>query len=411
MKNIIILGAGITGLTIGRLLRGCANVRILEAASVPGGIARTRDVGGVTYHTVGGHCFNSKHKDVLDFVFSIMPESEWHKIRRVSRIDLGGYEVGYPIEYAVKEIYANDRDLAYGITRDFLSSPDEITATNLGEWFEQKFGTTLAQKYFIPYNSKIWGRDPYSMDYSWVVGKLPIPDKRSFFDSLVGDMSDSMPHSSFYYPDSNNQNSLIEALAEGLDIEYDTHVDRIEKTVAGWIVNGDHRCDMLISTLPLNELPAMISGVPAEISEAASLLKYNKVSNMLWESEPTEKSWTYHPGKDTLFHRYIHIGSYFKLSQGYTITECVGEHSEEEMIEAGRKDPFLLKPLDSNVSKHAYVVFDENRDGAVNRILLYLRSIGLMSIGRFGRWEYYNMDICMKQCIDLAAELKNNNQL
>ncbi len=411
MKNIIILGAGITGLTIGRLLHGSANVKILEARPVPGGIARTRDVCGVTYHTVGGHCFNSKHKDVLDFVFSIMPEREWHKIHRVSRIDLGGYEVGYPIEYAVKEIYAKDRDLAYNITRDFLSSPDEITASNLGEWFEQKFGKTLAHKYFIPYNSKIWGRDAYSMDYSWVVGKLPIPDKKSFFDSLVGDMSDSMPHSSFYYPDSNNQNSLIDALAKGIDIKYDTHVDRIEKTGDGWIVNGDYRCDMLISTLPLNELPSIISGVPVEIAAAASMLKYNKVSNMLWESEPTEKSWTYHPGHDTLFHRYIHIGSYFKPSKGYTITECVGEHSTEEMIAAGRKDPFLLKPLDSNVSGHAYVVFDENRDRAVSEILSYLHSIGLMSIGRFGRWEYYNMDICMKQCIDLAAELKKKDQL
>ncbi len=89
----------------------------------------------------------------------------------------------------------------------------------------------------------------------------------------------------------------------------------------------------------------------------------------------------------------------------------MGEHSTDQMIAAGRKDPFLLKPLDSNVSGHAYVVFDENRDRAVSEILSYLHSIGLMSIGRFGRWEYYNMDICMKQCIDLAAELKKKDQL
>lgn len=411
MKKIVVLGAGITGLTIGRLLSNKATVKILEKKAVPGGIARTKDVNGVTYHTVGGHCFNSKHKDVLDFVFSIMPQDQWHKIQRISRIAFDGYEIDYPIEYSVREIYAHDPQLAFEISRDFLATSEDISATNLGEWFSQKFGGTLAAKYFIPYNRKIWGRDPYTMAYSWVEGKLPIPDKKSFFDALITDVSDSMPHSSFYYPNTNNQNSLIEALASGLDIDFDTPVKSIEKDKDGWIVNGNIRCDIIISTLPLNELPSLIRNTPQEIIDEAALLRYNKVSNVLWESRPTEKSWTYHPDSDTLFHRYIHIGSYFKPVAGYTITECVGEHSYDEMVAAGSRDPFLIRPLDHNISEHAYVVFDENRDKAVDSILSYLSGIGIESIGRFGRWEYYNMDICMKQCLDLYSQLQSDNLL
>lgn len=412
MKKIIILGAGITGLTIGRLLSKDADVKIIEKKSMPGGIARTKDVGGVTYHTVGGHCFNSKYKDVLDFVFSIIPQDNWHKIQRISRIFLDNYEVNYPIEYSVKEIYSHDPQLAFEITRDFLATDDNISAENLGEWFIQKFGKSLADKYFIPYNKKIWGCDPFAMASSWVEGKLPIPDKKSFFEALMtADVNDSMPHASFYYPNSNNQNTLIDSLAEGLDILLDTPVESIERTKSGWLINGSMECDMIISTIPLNELPALIKDAPDNIINAASLLRYNKVSNMLWESHPTEKSWTYHPDSQTLFHRYIHIGSYFKPVQGYTITECVGEHSYNEMCAAGSKDPFLIKPLDHNVSEHAYVVFDENRDKSVNTILNYLSSIGIESIGRFGRWEYYNMDICMKQCLDLYSQLKTEHKI
>lgn len=56
------------------------------------------------------------------------------------------------------------------------------------------------------------------MSHEWVQDKLPIPDKKSFFSSLMQPCTDSMPHSQFYYPDSNNQMSLIEALANGINI-------------------------------------------------------------------------------------------------------------------------------------------------------------------------------------------------
>lgn len=411
MKKILILGAGITGLTVGQLLNNLAQVQILEKSSHHGGIARTRDVGGIAYHVVGGHCFNSKYPVVMDFVFSKLPEKHWHRIKRVSRIVLDGYEISYPIEYAVKEIFKNDESLAFEITRDMMLANEAADVKNLGEWFESHFGKTLAKKYFIPYNAKIWGNDPYRMDYKWVEGKLPVPDKHSFFSSLVSEATDSMPHSSFYYPNTNNQNTLIDALADGLNIDYGITVKTIERIEGKWLVNDKYAADILISTIPLNELPAIIKNTPQSVLDAAGLLRYNKISNMLWRSKPTDKSWTYHPDRDTLFHRYIHIGSYFKPAEGYTITECVGEHSREEMEAAGKKDPFLIEPLDYNVSEHAYVVFDENREESVARILSYLNNIGLISIGRFGRWEYYNMDVCMKQCIDTVNDLIENWKL
>ena len=404
--KILILGAGVTGLSIGRLLHGKADVTILERDSEIGGIAKTRTVGGATYHTVGGHCFNSKYPEVLDFVFSLLPKDKWHCTQRLSMINMGGYEVPYPIEFSVKDIYRHDPELAYAVTRDFLTAADTGTYSDLEDWFRCKFGDTLCERYFIPYNTKIWGKSPREMDYRWVEDKLPLPDKRGFFKSLVDSNRDTMPHSSFYYPDTNNQKSLLDALANGLNIKYNTPVRSIKSAGAGrWLVNGEFEADRIISTLPLDLLPSYIDGAPAEILEQASRLKYNRVSNVLWESSPTPKTWTYQPSADTIFHRYIHIGSFFAPSAGYTITECVGVHTLDEMTESGRKDPFLIRPLDHNVSEHAYVVFDANREKAVGSILSWLDRLGVVSIGRFGRWEYYNMDICIKQSMDTATEI------
>lgn len=405
MKKIVILGAGVTGLSLGQMLKDKASVLILEKEDSVGGIAKTKTVDNATYHTVGGHCFNSKYPEVMDFVFSLLPQSEWHKTQRLSRINFGNYEVNYPIEFSIKEIFDNDSEFAYKATIDFINAIDSNSYSNLADWFIQKFGKELCEKYFLPYNAKIWGRNPEEMDYKWVQDKLPIPDKRAFFNALMRPTSDSMPHSSFYYPNTNNQLSLIDALAKGLNIRNSTLVTSIRKNADKWVINEEIEADIIVSTIPLNLLPTYIDGTPEYVLQQASLLRYNKVSNVFWESHLTDKTWTYQPSPDTIFHRYIHIGSFFKPAQGYTITECVGEHSFEEMVEYGRKDSFLIRPLDYNISEHAYVVFDENRDKAVTEVSNYLDSIGIRSIGRFGRWEYYNMDICILDSLRTADEL------
>ena len=112
MKRVLIFGAGVTGLSIAKLLH-------------------PHD-GDVAYHLVGGHCFNSKYPEVMDFVFQQLPQDNWHKIQRISRINFGDYEVNYPIEFSMKEIFVHNPQLAMDMTRDFLSANDDGEYRNLG---------------------------------------------------------------------------------------------------------------------------------------------------------------------------------------------------------------------------------------------------------------------------------------
>lgn len=411
--KIGILGAGISGLSIGKLLLEKFDVEILEKTSIHGGIARTKSVNGISYHITGGHCFNSKYPDVLNFVFNnLMPQNQWHKITRDAVIRFKGREVNYPIEFAIKQIFLFDRNLAINIVKDFLNANDDNSYKNLEDWFRKKFGNTLAEEYFLPYNKKIWNSNPIEMNPSWVEGKLPVPDLETFFQALINTAKDKMPHSDFYYPNSNNQNTFIDKLAYGLNINYDIDVKTVSfnSVQKKWIINNQFYYDLLINTLPLNEFPRFISNCPSSILEAASKLKYNKVSTMLWGTQPTARTWTYLPDPAILFHRYIHIGNFFSPTKNFTITEVVGEKSYEEMVVNGKNDPFLIKPLDYHVSNHAYVVFNDNYKQNKEMILNYLKNIGIHSIGRFGEWEYYNMDVCIKRAIDLNSEIINSNR-
>jgi len=408
--KIGILGAGISGLSIGKLLSEFYDIEILEKANLHGGIARTKTVNNVTYHVTGGHCFNSKYPDVLDFVFNkIMPYDQWHKISRNSVIRFKGHEISYPIEFAIRQIYNFDKHLAISIVKDFLNANDDNSYANLEDWFRKKFGNTLAEEYFIPYNQKIWDKCPKDMDPSWVSDKLPIPNLDSFFHALIDSAKDMMPHSEFYYPNTNNQNSFLDKLAEGLNIKYNIDVMSVkfDAEMKKWIINNEFYYDLIITTLPLNEIPNFIFNCPDSILKAASELKYNKVTTMLWETKPTTRTWSYFPDSDTLFHRQIHIGSFFKPSKNYTITEAVGVRSYDEMVENGKKDSFLITPIDYHVSNHAYVVFNDNYKQNKDLILQYLKSIGIYSVGRFAEWEYYNMDVCIKKAIDLKQEIIN----
>ena len=409
MKKVGIFGAGVTGLSVARFLRDTFDVEILESKDVCGGIARTIDVDGIAYHVIGGHCFNSKYPEILDFVFNeVLPKEDWNEITRVSKIRLDGHEYAYPIEFSVKEIEKNNPILAHQITDDFLATKEDSVATNLADWFVQKFGKTLADTYFIPYNKKIWGREPAEMSALWVQDKLPIPDKKAFLDALNANVVDSMPHAKFFYPKTNNQNTFLDALAEGTKILYKTEVHSIVKDAQKekWIVNSNKEYDIIINTTPIDKFIKLLSNVPEQVIVAADMLKYNKISNVLWKSVPTNKTWTYFPESHTPFHRYIHIGSYHRPSAGYSISESVGEHSKNELIDQGKKDPFLIEPLAYHISEHAYVVFDKNYQYAVSTIMDYLKDVGIYSIGRFGEWQYYNMDVCMKRSLDTAEVIK-----
>lgn len=112
--------------------------------------------------------------------------------------------------------------------------------------------------------------------------------------------------------------------------------------------------------MPLNILPSIIKDAPLNIIVQAKKLKYNKVTNVLWKTKPLNLTWSYYPSEDTIFHRHIHIGNFFNPKQNYTITESMGEHSYEEMIDYGKKFDYLNEPLDYNVSEYAYVVYDRS---------------------------------------------------
>jgi len=70
--KIAILGAGVSGLALARLLaeRGIplADLTLFKAAPVPGGLCRSKTIDGFTYDVSGGHILFSKDRAVMQWM-------------------------------------------------------------------------------------------------------------------------------------------------------------------------------------------------------------------------------------------------------------------------------------------------------------------------------------------------------
>ncbi|NVD05384.1 nucleotidyl-sugar pyranose mutase [Vibrio sp. JPW-9-11-11] len=404
MLNIAVVGAGISGLSVAKMLqKEGANVHVFEKSSTIGGIARVTDIEGYgPYHTVGGHCFNSKYDAVKKFVFEeVLPKDKWNKINRNAKISFQSSLIPYPIELNLHALAKVDQDLASDALVDFMTAPGGSLNDNLASWFKDSFGTTLSDRYFIPYNRKIWGREPSQMSSTWVSDKLPLPNKKQVAQSLFTPQQDFMPHASFYYPKSGSQNEFIEALSQGLKITKSFEV----KSINNGIINDELKFDFVISTIPLNEICNVVS-LSREENELCKALKYNKVTTMLWETNEIEETWLYYPEEKFKFHRLINIGSFIRPKRNIAITEAVGEVDYDEMVNSGKEIHQLIKPISYNVSSHAYVVFEEETRQKSEQLIKTLETHGVYSHGRFGHWEYYNMDICIQKSFELVERLK-----
>ena len=76
MGKVAIIGAGVSGLAMAHLLKDEAQVVIFEKDDTPGGLIKCRRINGSLFHTCGGHVFNSKRQDVLDWFWSMFKRDE-----------------------------------------------------------------------------------------------------------------------------------------------------------------------------------------------------------------------------------------------------------------------------------------------------------------------------------------------
>ena len=422
-----ILGGGIAGLSLASFLD--RPVAVLEREPAVGGLSRSYSLNGVAYD-IGPHIMFSKNKEVLDLHTSLVPTN---RIRRSNQIFFKGRYVKYPFENDLAALDPADRDYCL---KEFLSNPYEnYVPGNMLQFFLSTFGEGITKLYLQPYNEKIWKFDPAFMD-TQMVDRIPKPPKEDVIKSAGGAPTEGYTHQLyFHYPVAGGFQSLVDAYRDRVirksgSILTGAAIRSIQRNVGGWQVVTESttvQAKQLINCMPLQELFRYITP-PADIAASVQKLLFNSiyiVAVQVKEDRMGDHFALYVPERDVIFHRvsklnflgaqYCLPGAGSTLLAEVTFREgsYLGAMPESEVVDKVTGDlvrlGFIRKEdiLDTAVrsERYAYVIYDLNHRATVDKVLGYLRGIGVRCAGRFAEFEYLNTDGVVERTLKLAREL------
>lgn len=412
MKYIIV-GAGISGLSIGQVLKEYRHdVQLFEADSRPGGMVKCDRVHGHLFHRTGGHVFNTKRQDVLDWFWSHFDKKdEFTMADRNSVVSMADNTIiAYPIE---NHAYQLSDEMMKNFINDIvlMATNKPVEPTNFEEFLRARFGETLYREYFRPYNEKIWRRPLTNVPLSWLVGKLPMPTLEDIIYNNFKHIEErSFVHSSFFYPKKEGSQFVANRLSEGLEIHYNVDVKSIEKIEKGWSVNGEI-CDRVIFTGNMKSIPLIVKGVDlSAYIEGIEALEAHGTTTVLCEIEDNPYSWIYMPSHIHEAHRIICTGNFAESNRANGVMsatiEFTDEISKNDIIDNLSRIPYHPKYIAHNYAPYTYPIQAKDTREFVNSVKCVTEPEGLFLLGRFAEWEYYNMDVAMGAALDLC-----NNKL
>lgn len=399
--DYVIIGAGITGVTAARLLQlaGIDRVCVLEAAPVAGGLCRTRTIAGHVLDVGGGHFLCTKFPEVYRFVFEHLAQSEFNHFERVSRIALEGHEVDYPLE-------SNIWQLPPDLCAEYLVSIAQNgeargvpRPSNFEAWCRWKLGDLVTDRYMLPYNRKIWGVPASEMDIDWLY-KIPRLDVRQIARACLQRSADrtQMPsHAGFYYPKAGGFQRIFDAIAEPVADRIVTGcpVSNIERRGDTLVLNGRYRARSVINTVPwrlLADSPIFDAGTRAAIAQ----LRHNQLVVSLHE-EPyaTDAHWLYQPDESLRHHRSFFIRNFAP----HSAPDGFYRETNLKRWQPGGGE------IHAEINSHAYPIPTLGWAAAIDQVLRHCVPLGVHGLGRWGQWQYFNSDVCIREAMQLVSRL------
>ncbi len=419
-----ILGGGLAGLSAAYHIEkaGRRDYLVLEKETRPGGLSRSWSAKGYTFD-YGPHIIYTKDEYAMGLFRSFLKGNLAQK-RRENFIYLHDTLVKYPFETFLFGLPPKViLECLEGVLDARKCAPKDRPA-NFRDWILQTFGEGIAKHYFIPYNQKVWKHPLEKMGIDWISGRVPNPDIKDMLRGALGIQNREFgPNANFHYPVRGGIGSLPAAMAMCVqNLRPGCEVTGISKGAGGLDVAFTFRgreqvqpFRRLISTLPLPELVPLVEDAPAEVRQAAKDLVFTRLVCMGIGVERgciSDKHSIYYPEKEFLFNR-ISFPMNMAAStapKGHSSILVEVTHRKDERPDLERTGRRVLKDLERagilrkgdkidhqevRTYSHGYVVYDLDHRKNVDIIHEYLKGIGVWPAGRFGDWEYHNMDRSM----------------
>jgi protoporphyrinogen oxidase len=396
--KFLVLGAGPSGLAFAHTLLGQGedSFLVLEKEAEPGGLCRSRDVGGAPLDIGGGHFLDVRRKEVLELLFRFMPEAEWARFDRVAKVRIRGVEVDHPLE-------GNLWQLPVEAQADFLESIAQAGSVSgapmpetFEDWIRWKLGNRIAEEYMLPYNRKIWSMDVNRLGTYWLY-KLPnVSFRETLMSCLKRQAEGSLPaHGVFLYPKKTGYGEVWRRMGVALGERLQCNAPVTEVDLASKTVNGSIKADWIVNTMPWT-IWKQAAKLPATILKAVNDLVSIPVDVDYEPQAPAGNAhWIYEPDEKLSYHRILCRNNFCAGSRG-----C---WTESNSARSGPAKNFR------HHNEFAYPVNTVAKPEAVEVIGKWARSRGVLPLGRWGLWEHMNSDVAVSQAITAANEMLKTN--
>ncbi len=465
MKKIIILGAGITGLSAAwKLSEKKHDVLVIDKDHQVGGLAKTIKFNN-NYVDIGPHSFFSEDKEIFDTVKSLFDDNpkKIFKVERSVKMFFMNHYVDYPL--SAKSILFQMGPIIPILC--FLSFLKSFTSTSLNsilnkqqknidqitikEWATNNFGSYLYNNFFKPYTEQFWKLKTEDLSHR----VIPASKKLDFAKTLKhlfinkyleiskrepGSLNlvqrESLPT---FYPEK-GFGVIAEKIAEkiksnGSRINLSENITKVKKLndkSFEVITNKEsYKSDIIISTLPLDNFIK----ITEPFNENEKLINHSKelqylalVMVYLIIKKKNILGCQYCYFLNRPYNRVSNLNSFSEKvssSDRNIISLEISCHKNSEMwnrseneiyhncLESLKKDKLLSDEdiLEWKVIKvpNVYPIYKINYEKNLNFTLNEINKVNnLYSIGRLGQFYYGDIDQMMRLGFDVSKKILKN---
>lgn len=425
----LILGSGIAGVSAGYHLEkeGVSSV-IYEKDNDWGGLCANFIIGGFRFDRFV-HMSFAKDEYVREIFSDSAPFFE-HSPKANNYYN--GYWLRHP---AQNNLYPLPEEEKTKIIEDFKIRPQKEVSqiSDYADWLECQYGKYFAHNFPFAYTRKYWCKEAKELETKWVGERMYSPSLEEMLEGASKPNDKNFYYASVMrYPKKGGFRSFLNKIKEGLDIRFNREVIQIDtkEKIISFKDGRVEKYDELISSLPLPEIVKMIKNTPAEVIEAGKNLKYTSgylVSLGFKRKDIAKDLWFYIYDEDILAARVYSpsLKSKDNVPEGCSSLQaeiyCANDEeipSKDAVLEntikklskicSFNENEILVK--DIRFEKYVNVIFDhriyENRQVVLN----YLKSVGIKTIGRFGKWEYFWTDQAFLDGKNTVEEMCKNEK-
>jgi protoporphyrinogen oxidase len=422
-KQIVILGAGITGLVTAYYFSKSKNFEITL-------IEKKKNIGGTAFAfkykdftlDYGPHKLYSELPGIIDEIKRVVPLL---KIKKKNSIYLKNSFYNFPLQ--LSQIATKMPFTAFNSGLDIFSkSLNKLPDDSYENFLLNRFGKTLYNLSFRDYAYKVWTSNPQGLDKELAIKRVAISNIFELIKSVLLKKNKKISAEYFAYPKYGTMEfleSLIKKIKEnGGKILLDSEISEIKIKSNNVeyikIKNKKIKPDYLISTIYLDSLLNIISDSKTNtkaIKDFSSKLCYQNLNIIYFivnKPRILNDCWIFFPEKKFLFHR---------ISEQKAFSEYTSPKDKSVLMVETTRDitPLSLKKIISQLesvgilkksdieehfvksSERVYPVYKKGFMNYLTPVLDYVNKIkNLYSIGRPGLFNYNNMD----QCWDMAQK-------